>query len=272
MAINDQPLIITCAVVGAELKRDVFPFLPLTPEEIAQSSIEAVQAGASIIHLHVRDENGLPSQRVDLFEKTSKLIKKEVDCILQFSTGGAVGTSVDSRCQPLQLKPEMATLSMGTMNFGEEIYENTPSIIRQIASEMKKNNIHAELEIFDLSMLEGIEFYKKKGWIPQKHHIDFVLGVPGGLSGDVKNLVELVRRLPVDQKWSVAGIGRFQLPLTYHALALGGHIRVGLEDNINFHKGELAQSNAQFVQRVVRLANELNRPIANASMARSLLF
>ena len=266
-----NPLIITCALVGAELSRIGYPYLPLTPDEIATAAEEAVAAGATILHLHVRDEQGRPSQKAEIFAEVSAKIQSRCDCILQYSTGGAVGTPLVERCAPLQLRPEMATLSMGTMNFGAEIYENSEATISAIAAAMKANGIIAELEIFDLGMLESVDRLAARGVLPGKFHIDFVLGVPGGMAASLRNLVLLVDRLPPGQTWTVAALGRQQLPFTAHAIAMGGHVRVGIEDNIYYRKGELAQSNAQLVARAVRLADELLRPVASVREARAIL-
>jgi 3-keto-5-aminohexanoate cleavage enzyme len=268
---TDKPLIITCAVVGAELTRDDYPYLPLSVEEIVESAAGAIEEGASIIHVHVRDEEGRPSQRVDIFEEVTNKIRQRCDCILQYSTGGAVGTTLEERCAPLRLKPEMATLSMGTINFGPDIFENSENTIRTISKAIQDNSVMPELEIFDFGMLETTERYIKKGYIPEKFHIDFVLGVPGGMSGSMRNLSFLVGSLKQQQTWTVAGVGKFQLPLSAHAICMGGHIRVGLEDNIYYRRGELAKSNAQFVERVVRMSKELERPIATVEEARKTL-
>ena len=264
-------LIITCAVIGAEVTKDIYPYLPANTEELAESARQAVEAGASVIHLHVRDEQGRPTQRVDVFEEVTKKIRNRCDCILQYSTGGAVGTPVEERCRPLALHPDMATLSMGTMNFGNDIFENSQSTIIKIAERIKHNNVLAELEIFDFGMMEAVPFYLKKGYIPEKFHVDFVLGVPGGMSGTISNLNTLVSMLPAGQNWTVAGIGRYQLPLSAHAIAMGGHIRVGLEDNIYYRKGEFAKSNAQFIERIVRIAKEMERPVASVAQAKTIL-
>jgi 3-keto-5-aminohexanoate cleavage enzyme len=266
-----HPLIITCPVVGAELTRDIYPHLPLTPDEIADSAAGAVNAGTSIIHLHVRDEKGRPSQRMDIFELVTKKIRERCDCIIQYSTGGAVGTPVAERCAPLKLRPEMATLSMGTLNFGSDIFENSENTIRQIAQAIQDNGVMAELEIFDLGMMDTVERFLAKNYIPSKFHIDFVLGVPGGLGGTVENLLYFLRRLPPEQTWSVAGIGRTQLPLAMHAIALGGNVRIGLEDNFYFRKGEMALSNAQLVERVAQISRLYDRPVANVSQTRQML-
>lgn len=265
------PLIITCALVGAELSRDDFPNLPLTPSEIATAAAEAVEAGASIIHLHVRDEEGKPTQRADIFETVSRKIKAECDCILQYSTGGAVGTPIKERLAPLVLAPEMATLSMGSMNFGTALYENTLGTITAISDEIQRRGILPELEIFDYGMMHTMKQLSARNQLPRKYHVDFVLGVPGGMSGTIKDLLLLVEQLPPGQSWSVAGIGKYELPLSAHAIAMGGHVRVGIEDNIYYCKGELAESNAQLVRRIARVAAALERPLANADTARQIL-
>ncbi len=266
-----DPLIVSCAIVGAELTRKEYPNLPLSPREIAEAAEEAVVAGATVIHLHVRDEEGKPSQRPDLFREVSEQIRNRCDCILQYSTGGAVGTPLEERCAPLALKPEMATLSMGTMNFGQEVYENTFHTIETIAGNIKKNGIMPELEIFDYGMLDTVDRMLHKGTLPKEYHVDFVLGIPGGMAATISNLILLTQRLQTTQPWTVAAMGRHQLPMTTHAIAMGGHIRVGIEDNIYYRKGEQARSSSQFVERAVRLARELRRPVATVAEARNML-
>lgn len=268
---DKSPLIITCAVVGAELTREEYPFLPLTPDEIAASALAAYEAGASIIHLHVRDEDGNPTQRVDIFEDVSEKISSRCDAILQYSTGGAVGTPVEERFAPLSLKPHMASLSMGSINFGSELFENTEETIRLISESISENGCMPELEIFDFGMIDSIGRYARKSILPEKYHVNFVLGVPGGMKGTVKNLVYLVNELDNQQTWTVSGIGRCQLPLCVHAIAMGGHVRLGIEDNIYYKKGELAESNAQLIDRIVRISLEMDRPVADAETARRIL-
>lgn len=266
-----SPLVITCALVGAELNRGIYPTLPITPLEIAIAAEEAVKAGATIIHLHVRDREGNPTQSMDVFREASRQIHDRCDCILQYSTGGAVGTPLAERCEPLALKPEMATLSMGTMNFGTEIYENSEETITTIAGKIQEHGILPELEIFDYGMLESVDRFLTGNIIPKRFHVDFVLGIPGGMAATARNLVLLVDRLKENQSWSVAAVGRYQLPLTTQAITMGGHIRVGIEDNIYYRKGELATSNGQLVARMVRIAEELERPVATVAEARDIL-
>ncbi len=268
---KNNPLIITCPVVGAELTKKDTPHLPITPKQIANAAKEAVKAGASIVHLHVRDKDGKPSQQKEIFDDVTRKIRKNCKCIIQYSTGGAVGTPVDERCAPLELKPDMASLSMGTMNFGPDIFENKEETIRKISKAIKKNKVMPEIEIFDFGMMDTLDRFIKKRYISGKFHVNFVLGVPGGASGELKNIVCLVDRLKPGQTWSVSGIGRFQLPLSVSAIAMGGHVRMGFEDNIYYRKGELAKSNAQLIKRVVRIAKELDRPIATVAQSRKIL-
>lgn len=267
-----EKCIITCAITGAETTKASQPNLPITPLEQGIAAEKAIEAGASVIHLHVREEDGTPSQRVERFEESIYEIKKRVkDAIIQISTGGAVGETIEKRLAPLSLKPEMASLNFGSLNFGEDVFVNHPKDIESFALRMKELNIIPEIELYEMGMLESILKYAKKGVISAPFHVQFVLGVPGGMSGDVRNLVHLVGALPENATWGVAGVGRFQLPLSVHALLMGGHVRVGFEDNIYYKKGELATSNAQIVSRVKRIAEECGRPIASLSEARTLL-
>lgn len=267
-----DPVIITCAITGAETTRERQPHLPITPEEQAIASEEAVRAGASVIHLHVREDDGRPSQRPERFQEAIQAIRKRVpEAIIQISTGGAIGESIDNRARPLALKPDMASLNLGTMNFGDEVFFNHPRDIVALASRMHQNGVMPELEIYEAGMLESAFRLAKQGILREPMHFQFVLGVPGGMSGDPRNLMHLVSLLPSGVHWGAAGVGRFQLPLAAQALLLGGHVRVGFEDNIFYRKGELARSNAQLVERVARLARELDRPIATPAQARKLL-
>lgn len=267
-----NPVIITCAITGAETSKEKQPALPITPKEQAQAAEEAVAAGASVIHLHVREEDGSPSQRVERFEESISAIRTRVpEVVIQISTGGAVGESIDKRAEPLRLSPDMASLNLGTMNFGDDVFMNHPKDIRGLASLMKKHGVMPELEVYEAGMLESAGKLVRDGLLTPPLHFQFVLGVPGGMSGDLRNLIHLISLLPSGAHWGVAGVGRFQLPLAAHALAMGGNVRVGLEDNIYYRKGELARSNAQLVERVARIARKLDREIATPAMARKIL-
>jgi 3-keto-5-aminohexanoate cleavage enzyme len=267
-----NPIIITCAITGAEATRARQPNLPLTPEEQAIAAEEAIKAGASIIHLHVREDDGSPSQRPERFKEAIEAIKKRTpEVIIQISTGGAIGESIENRAKPLMLKPEMASLNLGTMNFGDEVFFNHPKDIVALADKMNQLGVVPELEIYEAGMLESAFVLLKKGILKTPLHFQFVLGVPGGMSGDPRNLMHLVSLLPDGAHWGVAGVGRYQLTLAVQAMILGGHVRVGFEDNIYYRKGEIARSNAQLVERVVRIARELGREVATPELARKVV-
>ncbi|KUO50045.1 MAG: 3-keto-5-aminohexanoate cleavage protein [Desulfitibacter sp. BRH_c19] len=266
-----QKLIITAAINGAEVTKEQQPGLPITPDEIAQVAVECEKAGASIIHLHGRDIKGRPTQDKEVFRSYIESIKSKSNIIIQTSTGGAVGMTPEERLQPVSLKPEMATLTTGTANFGDEVFYNPPKDIEKFASYMQEMGVKPEIEVFDVGMINNALMLVKKGLLSLPLHFDLVMGVPGAIPGTPKNLIHLVETLPVGSTWTVAGIGRMELPLGVMAVLLGGHVRVGFEDNIFYTKGVLAKSNAQLVERIVRVAGELGREIATPDEARGLL-
>ncbi len=267
-----NPLIITCAITGAETTKAKQPALPITPQEQGQAAKDALKAGCSIIHLHVRDDQGAPSQDPKRFELAIQEIRKQAPgIVIQISTGGAVGETIENRARPMALKPEMASLNLGTMNFGDDIFYNHPKDIVGLAQKMKEHGVVPELEIYEVGMLETAFRLKKQGILSDPMHVQFVLGVPGGMSGEPENLLHLVKALPAHIHWGVAGIGRYQLPMAVQAILWGGHVRVGFEDNIFYKKGELATSNAQLVERVARLARELGREVATPAQTREIL-
>lgn len=264
-------LIITAAMVGAEVTREDNPNLPLTPEEIARAAEEAWRAGASIIHLHVRDEQGRATQSAAVFKQAMDLIRQRCDAIVQVSTGGAVGMTAEERLQPVTLNPEMATLTTGTVNFGSDVFCNAPKDIEAFARAMKERGVKPEIEVFDVGMIGSAMALVKKGLVSQPLHFDLVMGVPGGIPGTPKDLLHLVESLPQGSTWTVAGIGRTELPLGVMAIIMGGHVRVGFEDNVYYSRGVPADSNAQLVERVARLARELGREVAKPDEARAIL-
>ncbi len=268
-----EKLIITAAITGAELDKTKCPGLPITPAEQAQASRECLAAGASIIHLHVRDDAGKPSQELFHFKRTVEAIGAACPerPILQFSTGGAVGERMERRVAPLSLKPEMASFNLGTMNFGEDIFVNTFTEMRGLGEAFAKYGVLPEYEIYDAGHLDNLRKLVKEKVVRAPFHCQFVLGVPGALSGEIAGLVYLVEHLPPDSVWGVAGVGRFELPLSAHAIAMGGHVRVGFEDNLYYSKGVPAKSNAELVARVVRIAGELGREVATPDEARRIL-
>lgn len=265
-------LIITVAVCGAEVTKQHTPYIPVTPEEIVQQSYEAFLEGASIVHLHVRDENGNPTQNAEIFKKVVTMIREKCrGMIVQVSTGGAVWMTAEERLQSLESDPDMATLTTGTVNFGNDVFMNSTPMIERFAEEMKKRNIMPEFECFDMGHITNTLNLVKKGLVHGHLHFDFVMGVPGGIAANGRNLIAMVDNLPADATWSVAGIGRHEFPMAAMAIAMGGHVRVGLEDNIYVKKGELAKSNAELVKKVVKIAREIGRDIASCQEARQIL-
>ena len=271
-----NPLIITTALTGAETTRETQPNLPITPEEQARTARECFEAGSRVLHLHVREDDGSPSQRLERFTESLERIREAVpEMIIQISTGGAVGVPFEERMAPLKLKPDMATLNAGTLNFGDEVFVNSPKDIVRLAEYFKEVGVAPEIEVYESGMVDYIAKLVKKGIIVHHPlHIQFLLGVPGGMSGKPKNLLYMAEHLKEElpeATWGVAGIGRWQLPCAVMALVMGGHIRVGFEDNIFYHKNVLAESNAQLVARISRMAEEYGRKLATPAEARKIL-
>lgn len=268
-----EKLIITAAISGAEVTKEMNPGVPYTKEEFVREAKSAYDAGASIIHLHVRYDDGTPTQDKERFREIIDAIKEVCpDVIIQPSTGGAVGMTNDERLQPTELSPEMATLDCGTLNFGgDEIFENTENTIKYFGQRMIERDIKPELEVFDKSMIDMALRLQKKGFIQKPMHFDFVMGVNGGITGELRDFVFLRGSIPSDSTYTVAGIGRFEFPLAMAAIIDGGHVRVGFEDNVYLSKGVLAKSNGELVEKVVRMAKEMGREIATPNEAREIL-
>ncbi len=265
-----EPLVITVAAVGAELTPEATPHLPITPEQLGETAALCAAAGAAMIHVHCRDDDGRNTSDVGRFGAARDAIRARSELLVQFTTGGAIGMTVAERTAPLRLRPDMATLTCGTINFGDDVFENSFPIMRGILAEFERYEVTPELEVFDAGHLSNAKRLAAEGLLSFPHHVDFVLGVPGGLDANVRNLSYLVDSLPAGCSWSVAGVGRAQLPMATVAIAMGGHVRVGLEDNIYYCKGRLAR-NDELVARVARIAEELGRPLASPQTARRML-
>jgi len=268
-----EKLIITAAICGAEVTKQHNPAVPYTVQEIAEEAYLAYNAGASIIHLHVREDDGTPTQDKNRFKLCIDAIRARCpDIIIQPSTGGAVGMTNAERLQPIDLFPEMATLDCGTCNFGgDEIFVNTESTIIEFASKMEHLGIMPELECFDKGMVDTVIRLLGKGFLKPPLHFNFVMGMAGGISAEPRDLVFMRASIPTDATFTVSGIGKHQLPMNVMSILMGGHVRIGFEDNIYLTKGVPAKSNAEFVERVVRISNELGREIASPAEARTIL-
>ena len=275
LAIDPAELIVTAALVGAEITREQTPHLPITPQEIADEAARCREAGASVLHLHVREDDGSPTHRAERFAETLAAVRAKTDCILQVSTGGAIGMSIAQRAEALLGNPEMATLNCGSLNFGNDVFINTRSEIRDLAGRIHESGAVAELECYEVGHVEEALALFAKGTLTAPLHFQFVLGVPGGIGATEAN-VRFLRSVvqstgPKGCTWGVAAVGRHQRPMTELAMRLGGHARVGLEDNIFWEKGVLSEGSAPLVRRAVDYAQTIGRPVADPARARQLL-
>ncbi len=269
-----MPLIITAAITGAETRKSDQPNLPIMPDEQGLAAKQCMDAGASIIHLHVRDKMGLPTQDINAFRASMDAIRNACgsDIIIQISTGGAIGENMQKRVQPIiELQPDMASLNVASMNFGNDIFLNHPADVNMLACHIKENNIIPEIECYDVGHITIAKKIACDGRIRLPMHYQFVLGVPGGISATNMHLEFMRSQLSDDDMWGVAAVGRQQLPMAVIAMTLGGHVRVGFEDNIFYRKGELAKNNAQLVARISRISGELDRPVASCLDAREII-
>ncbi len=266
-------LIITAAICGAEVTKEHNPAVPYTIEEIAREAESAAQAGASIIHLHVREDNGTPTQSAARFKAAIAAIRQRCpDVIIQPSTGGAVGMSNAERLQPVSLCPEMATLDCGTVNFGnDDIFVNSENTIIEFGKKMIELSVKPEVEVFDKGMIDTAIRLHNKGFIKGPMHFNFVLGVTGGISATLRDVVYMQGSIPAGSTFTVSGIGKAQFHMATAAILAGGHVRVGFEDNTYLAKGVLAKSNGELVAKAVRIAMELGREIATPAEARAIL-
>lgn len=268
-----EKLIISVATTGSRTTRQQTPHVPITPDEIAAEAIRCYAAGAAVVHIHVRDDAGRVSCDPARYARVRQLVE-EAGCpiIVNMSTGGGAGiVSDEERMRPVELRPEIASFDAGSTNFGEGVFVNSPQFLQSLAERMQANGVKPEIECFDSGMLENAKRFIARGLITPPYWFQFVLGVRGAAPASAQELVHLVGQLPPHSHWSVCAIGRDQLPLNALAIAMGGHARTGLEDNIYYAYRQLAESNAQLVARVARLARELQREIATPDEARAIL-
>lgn len=263
--------IISVAITGAITEPSQTPYLPITPEQIAQSAIDSWRAGAAIAHIHVREPDGSPTQDLDLFREVVERVRAESDIVLNLTTGGHPSMSHEERMRTLELEPELASFDAGSLNFMDGVFLNPPDFLQELATRMRRHGVRPELEIFDTGMIENCKRLIDAGLIDEPLWFQFVLGVRGGAPATPKTLLHMVESLPPGALWSVIGVGRGQLPMNAMAILMGGHVRTGLEDNIYYRRGELATSNAQLVERLARLIREFGREVASPDDARRIL-
>jgi 3-keto-5-aminohexanoate cleavage enzyme len=269
-----EPCIISVAITGSVPRKKDNPALPVTVAEQIESTQAAYEAGAALVHVHVRNEDESPSSDPERFAAFQAGIRKHCpDIIVQFSTGGR-GRALEQRGSMLHLKPDMASLATGSVNFPTIVYENPPDFVRSLATTMRDLSIKPEIEVFDLAMLYNTAELVADGLIVPPPHVQFVFGVKNALPArrDILEFeVTKLREVLPGATWTAAGIGRHQFEVARWALEMGGHCRTGLEDNIRMDRNTLAPSNAALVAHVARMAAEWGRPSATAKQARAML-
>lgn len=269
---DSEPLIITIAPVGAEVTREHHPGVPFTPEEIALSSLEAVAAGASVVHLHARLDDGTPTGDPEVFAAAIRAIRSKADPVIMVSTGGAVWMTIEERTRALEAEPDMCSLETGSMNFGDDLF--LTSRPDSIASALKAYamGIVPEIELFDVGHAVAAARMLKEGHLKGPLNVNLVLGVPGGIDASPEAIPALLRPLPDDVRWTVTAIGRHQRRMLSVAALLGADgVRVGFEDNVYLRKGQLAASNADLVADIAAVVRALGRRVATPGEARSRL-
>ena len=266
-------LIITVAPTGSVPRKVDTPFLPTTPDEIAETAYLCEQEGASVIHVHCRDDEEKPTSDYKLFDETVSKIRKRTNLIIMVSTSGVAGRSDDERAEPLKVKPEMGSLTTGSLNFTARkpptVYMNSWETITYLAKKMKEMDIKPELEAFDVGFIPQGMMLVEQGLVEEPPHFQLVMGVGGGIPASIDNLVHMRSQLPPNATFTVAGMGRRQFDMTTMSIIMGGHVRVGLEDNIYISKGKLA-TNEEFVTQTRKTADSLGRSVADPREARRL--
>ena len=270
--------IITVATTGAWPTKENTPNVPLEPEEIAEEIYNCWKEGAAVAHIHCRDDQGRAAMEFEKFEKTASLIRARKDCdiILNITTSGGVNLKEEDRLRPFyELKPEMASFDCGTMNWQHTtVFENNPKFLEKLAGMMREAGVKPEIEVFDPGMIYNAGYYLKKDFLAKPLHFQFCMGVAGGIAATTKNLVfmkDTMEAVAPGSTWSAFGVGAGAMEIMYAAIALGGNIRVGMEDNVLYKKGVVAESNMQFVARAVRVLREYNCEPATPDKARRIL-
>jgi 3-keto-5-aminohexanoate cleavage enzyme len=269
-----DPVIISVAITGSVPRKKDNPALPVSPAEQIESTHAAFEAGATLVHIHVRNPDETPSSDPVLFREVMEGVRRHCPgMIVQVSTGGR-GRSPAERSAALEFRPDMASLSTGSVNFPSIVYENQPPLVNELAGKMKQYGVKPEIEIFDLSHIHGARRLVDEGLMAPEAHLQYVLGVKNALPAE-RHLLEILvaegRRVFPHGTWTAAGIGRHQADVCRWAVALGGHVRTGLEDNIRVTRDRLASGNAELVAMAAEIVTLAGRPVATAAVARQLL-
>lgn len=267
-------LIITVAPTGSLPRKADTPHVPVTPEEIAETAYRCEQEGASVIHVHCRDEQERPTSRYDVFKDAVDRITRKTKLVVMTSTSGIAGATDEDRAQPLRTNPEMGSLTSGSLNFAGRrppvVYVNSWETVQFLAKRMLDANIKPEIEAFDVGFIDQGRKLIEMGLVREPAHFQLVMGIDGGIPATTENLLHMRAQLPAGATYVVAGMSRAQLPMTTQAILLGGHVRVGLEDNLYLKRGVLAR-NEELVARARHLADDLQREVATPDEARQIL-
>jgi uncharacterized protein (DUF849 family) len=273
---NNSPAaatLITVAPTGAESEKSAVPALPVTLDELVTTAKECQAAGAAVVHVHIRDGQARPTLDLARLKDTVAALREGTDLIVQLSTGGAVTDSFDDRLAVLDAAPDACSLTCGTVNFGEDVFHNPYPFIRDLYARTQELGVVPEFELFDFGHIATLHRLLAGHGAPHGGHVhcDLVMGVPGGMPGDVATLTQAVSALPEAATWSATGIGRTTLPVMFAALAAGGHLRVGMEDTVTFARGRPVTGNAELVERAATLAGLAQRPAMRPEQARDML-
>lgn len=270
--------IITVATTGAWPTKENTPNVPIEPHEIAEEIYNCWKEGAAVCHIHCRDDEGKASMEFKKFEETVRLIREKKDCdiIINLTTSGGVNLKEEDRLRPFyELKPDMASFDCGSMNWQyNAVFENHPAFLTKLGGMMKEVNVKPEIEVFDPGMIYDAGYYMKKGILDTPAHFQLCMGVAGGISASTKNLVimkDILDEVAPNSTWSAFGVGKGAMEIMYATIAMGGHIRVGMEDNVLYKKGVIANSNMEFVARAKRIIEEFNCEVATPAEAREIL-
>jgi 3-keto-5-aminohexanoate cleavage enzyme len=265
--------LITVAATGAEADKAQVAALPVTLDELTETAVRCQRAGAAVIHVHIRDDEARPTLDVSRLKETVAALRASTDLIVQLSTGGAVTDGFDARLAVLDAQPDACSLTCGTVNFGDDVFANPWGFIKDLYQLTQERGVVPEFELFDFGHIATLNRLLREFGLPAGGHVhcDLVMGVPGGMPGDVPTLAAAVQSLPDGATWSATGIGRTTLPIMFGALGAGGHLRVGMEDTLTFAKGRPVTGNDQLVQRAAGLAETAQRPPMTPAEARAFL-
>jgi 3-keto-5-aminohexanoate cleavage enzyme len=270
-----RKVIITAAVTGSRPTKEMNPAVPYTPKEIAEAAVECWRAGAAIAHIHVRDpQSGHPEFKIELFREVKDQIQQQCDIIINLTTSGlrlSGANVIEQRLKPAALRPDICSLDIGSLNFQDKTFMNPPEWGEIAAKKMREYGVKPEIEVFDIGHIYQAIDYIERGLFDNPPYFQLCMGTKWGIEGSPENLLFMQRKLPANAIWSVLGVGKVQLSMITMGVVLGGHIRVGFEDNIYLKKGVLAKSNAQMVKMAVNLVNDLQCKVATTDEARDIL-